>query len=166
MTPDIIGTLLDYHYAELHKVWQDCVMQLDEAQYFHDSGYSHGSIHETMVHVLNAERTWLARARGGAPAQHLTGSDCPDRAALRARLDEVEAEVRAFAGGLDAEALAAPARYTAPTGERIDNRVWHILLHIANHGLIHRAEVMAMSAALGGPSFDLSLMRWLYAGRY
>ena len=166
MTPEIIHTLLDYHYAELRKVWQDCVLQLDDQQYFHDLGYSHGSIHECLTHVLHAECWWLARARGRSPRSRLSGSDFPDRMALRARMDEVEAEVRAFAGALDAAGLAAPVQYSTPEGERIDNRVWHILLHIANHGLIHRAEIMAMSHRLGGPSFDLSLMRWLYDGRY
>ncbi|MDE0609452.1 MAG: DinB family protein [Anaerolineaceae bacterium] len=166
MTPDIIRTLLDYHYGEQQKVWQDCVLQLDEAQYLQDSGYSHGSIHETLLHVLNGEWTWLERARGDGAASPRSAADLPDRAALAARLAEVEAEVRAFAGGLDEAGLAAPAPYMSAAGERIDNRVWHILLHIANHGLIHRAEIMAMSARMGGPSFDLSLMRWLYKGRY
>ncbi|MCE2489241.1 MAG: DinB family protein [Anaerolineae bacterium] len=166
MTLDIVRTLLDYHYGEQHKVWQDCVLQLDEAQYLHDSKYAHGSIRDCLLHVLNGERTWLARARAAAAATPHAAADFPDRAALGARFAEVEAEVRAFADGLDEAGLAAPAPYISVAGERIDNRVWHILLHIANHGLIHRAEIMATSAAMGGPSFDLSLMRWLYKGRY
>lgn len=166
MSPDIIRTLLDYHYGEQQKVWQDCVLQLDEAQYLHESGYSHSSIRDCLLHVLNGERSWLARARGDGPATPHAAADFADRAALGKRFAEVEAQVRAFAGSLDEAGLAAPAQYISAAGERIDNRVWHILLHIANHGLIHRAEIMAMSAAMGGPSFDLSLMRWLYKGRY
>ena len=166
MTPDIVRTLLDYHYAEQRKVWQDCVLQLDEQQYIGDTNYAHGSIRETLLHVLNGEWTWLERARGRSPAPRFSTVDLPERAEMGAALDRVGAEVRAFAGGLDETGLAAPARYTSAAGERIDNRVWHILLHIANHGLIHRAEIMALSAGLGGPSFDLSLMRWLYKGRY
>ncbi len=166
MTPDIIRTLLDYHYGEQQKVWQDCVLQLDEAQYLHDSKYAHGSIRDCLLHVLNGERTWLARARGDGAASPLAAEEFPDREALGLRFAAVEAEVRAFADGLDEAGLAAPARYISAAGEQIDNRVWHILLHIGNHGLIHRAEIMAMSARMGGPSFDLSLMRWLYKGRY
>ena len=166
MTPDIIRTLLDYHYGEQRKVWQDCVLQLDETLYLQDTGYSHGSIHETLLHVLNGEQTWLARARGDAAATPHAAEEFPDRATLGLRFAGVEAEVRAFADGLDEAGLAAPAPYLSAAGEQIDNRVWHILLHIANHGLIHRAEIMAMSARMGGPSFDLSLMRWLYKGRY
>lgn len=166
MTPDIIRTLLDYHYGEQQEVWQDCVLQLDEAQYLHDSKYAHGSIRDCLLHVLNGERTWLARARGDGAASPLAAEEFPDREALGLRFAAVEAEVRAFADSLDEAGLAAPARYISAAGEQIDNRVWHILLHIANHGLIHRAEIMAMSARMGGPSFDLSLMRWLYKGRY
>lgn len=166
MTPDVVRTLLDYHYGEQQKVWQDCVLQLDEAQYLYDTGYAHGSIRETLLHVLNGEWTWLERARGRPPAPRFSAGDLPGRAELGEKLGEVEAEVRAFADGLDEAGLAAPAPYVSFAGEQIDNRVWHILLHIANHGLIHRAEIMAMSARMGGPSFDLSLMRWLYKGRY
>ena len=165
MTPDIIRTLLDYHYGEQQKVWQDCVQQLDETQYLQDTGYSHGSIHETLLHVLNGEWTWLERARGRPPLRRFSAGDLPGRAELGEKLEEVGAELREFAAGLDEAGLAAPAPYTSAAGEHIDNRVWHILLHIANHGLIHRAEIMAMSARMGGPSFDLSLMRWLYQGR-
>ncbi len=166
MTPDIVRTLLDYHYAEQHKVWQDCILQLEEVQYIYDMDYSHGSIRDCLVHMLNGEWWWLERARGRSPVTRQPASDFPDRVAVGARMDAIEAEVRAFAGGLDAAGLAAPVQYSTPEGERIDNHVWHILLHIANHGLIHRAEIMAMSARMGGPSFDLSLMRWLYNGRY
>lgn len=166
MTPDVIRTLLDYHYAEQHKVWQDCILQLEEVQFLYDSHYSHGSIRDSLVHVLNGEWLWLERAQGRSPVTRHDASDFPDRAALGARMDEIEAEVRAFAAGLDDAGLAAPVQYTTAQGERIDNRVWHILLHIPNHGLIHRAEIMALSDRMGGPSFDLSLMRWLYNGRY
>lgn len=166
MTPEIVRTLLDYHYGEQHKVWHNCVLKLEPAQYVYDTQYSHGSIRETLLHVLNGEWTWLERARGRSPVPNFSADDLPQRAALGEKLAEVEAEVRAFAGGLDEAGLAAPAQYVSPAGELIDNRVWHILLHVANHGLIHRAEIMAMSARMGGPSFDLSLMRWLYDGRY
>ena len=166
MTPDVVRTLLDYHYAEQHKVWQNCILKLEPGQYTLDTKYSHGSIRDSLIHVLNGERTWLARARGDAAATPHLADDFPDRAALGEGFAEVEAEVRAFASGLDEAGLAAPAPYISAAGEHIDNRVWHILLHIANHGLIHRAEIMSMSAGMGGPSFDLSLMRWLYKGRY
>jgi uncharacterized damage-inducible protein DinB len=48
----------------------------------------------------------------------------------------------------------------------IDNHVWTILLHLCNHGLIHRAEIFAIAHQVGGPTFDLSMMRYLYDGRY
>lgn len=166
MTPDIVRTLLDYHYAEQHKVWQQCILKLEPVQYVYNSKYSHGSIRDTLIHVLNGEWAWLERARGRSPAPNFSDADLPERAELGEKLEQVEAEVREFADGLDEAGLAAPAPYVSAAGEHIDNRVWHILLHIANHGLIHRAEIMAMSARMGGPSFDLSLMRWLYDGRY
>lgn len=166
MSLEYFKTLVDYNYAEHRKVWNDCVMQLSDEQFFHNSGYSHGSIHAEVVHVMSGDWWWISRAQGKSPQQGLKAADYPTRDVIRAHWDEIEAEVRGFVNGLDEAGLAAPVQYTNPKGEVIDNSVWAILLHLCNHGLIHRAEILAIAAQLGGPTFDLSLMRYLYSGRY
>ena len=166
MTPEYIKTLIDYNYTEHHKVWDRCIMQLTDAQFTRDSGYSHGSIHQEVVHVMNGEWWWISRAQGQSPQSQPPVETYPTREIIRARWDEIEAEVRRFVDGLNADRLDSPVQYTTPRGEVIDNHVWKILLHLCNHGTIHRAEIMAIAAQIGGPTFDLSFMRYLYGSRY
>lgn len=166
MSLEIIRSFVDYNYGEHRKVWDLCVMQLSEDQFRQESGYSHGSIHAEMVHVMNAERWWLLRAQGQSPLSQPEIDAYPTRESIRSRWDEIEAEMRAFVDGLDETSLFAPVQYTTPKGEVIDNSVWQILLHLLNHGTIHRAEIMAISHLVGGPTFDISYMRWAYDGRY
>jgi uncharacterized damage-inducible protein DinB len=161
-----LNTLYDYHYWEQRRVWDDCVMQLSETQFMQDSGYSHGSIHAEVVHVMAGEQWWLARAKGESPQVQLQVANFPDRTSIRQQWDQVEAAMRAFISQLDETRLAAPVQYTTPKGEVIDNHVWAILLHVINHGTIHRAEILAIAHRLGGNTFDLSFMRWLKQGRY
>jgi uncharacterized damage-inducible protein DinB len=166
MNPEFIQTLIDYNYGEHRKVWDNCVMQLTDEQFTHDSGYSHGSIHAEVVHIMNGEWWWISRAQGKSPQSQPKAAEYPTRADVRARWDEIEAEVRGFVSGLDEATLAAPVHYTTPKGDVIDNHVWKILLHLCNHGTIHRAEIMAISAGMGTPSFDLSFMRYITGGRF
>ena len=166
MKLDYLKTMIDYNYGEHRKVWDGCITQLTDEQFQRDTGYSHGSIHDDVVHVMSAEWWWISRAQGKSPRAGYKAVDFPTRESIRVRWDEIEAEVRGFVDGLDNTTLGNPVQYTTPGGEVIDNYVWHILLHMLNHGTIHRAEIMAMSAMVGGQSFDLSLMRWLYGSRY
>src|SRR5690606_6782419 len=166
MNLEAIRTLIDYNYGEHRTVWNDCIMQLTEEQFTRDSRSSHGSIHAEVVHVMNGDWWWIERAQGKSPQSQPKAAEFPTRAIIRARWDEVEAEVRGFVDQLDEAALAAPVQYTTPKGEVIDNHVWKILLHLCNHGTIHRAEILAIAAQMGGPTFDLSFMRYLYGSRY
>lgn len=165
MTLDYIHTLFEYNYWEHRHVWDDCVMHLSDTQFYQDTGYSHGSIHAELVHVMSGEWWWLARAQGYSHPRSLHTADYPDRDSIRAKWDSIEADVRAFITSLNADGLDRAVRYTTPDGRVVDNHVWKILFHIINHGTIHRAEIMTISHRIGGPSFDLSLMQWLLGGR-
>jgi uncharacterized damage-inducible protein DinB len=134
-------------------------MALDEAQFFEDTGYSWGSLQRECVHVMNGERHWISRA-GGVTVEPLQFDDFPTREAVRARWDTIEAEVRAFLATLTAEKLTADVTYPTRNGDPVTNQVWRILVHCANHGTVHRAEMLSMIHRLGGPTIDVSFMQY------
>ena len=100
MKLDYLKTMIDYNYAEHRKVWANCIMQLTEEQFTRDTGYSHGSIHADVVHVMSGEWWWISRAQGQSPQANYKTADFPTRESIRARWDEIEAEVRGFVAHL------------------------------------------------------------------
>ena len=153
---EMIHTLYNYNFWEHRRLWEECIMALDEAQFFVDTGYSWGSLQRECVHVMSGERHWFSRARG-VSVEPLEFDDFPTRASVRARWDQIEAECRAFLATLTEETLAGEVTYTARGGQVVTNHRWRILVHCANHGIVHRA---AMIHRLGGPNIDVSLMQY------
>ncbi len=157
MTVEHLRILCDYNYWAHRQVW-DCIMQLDEEQFTRDLAFSHGSVYEQVVHVVAVERLWLSRLNGISPKTWWTASDLPTREVIRARWDEVEADVRAYVDGLRDSDLDEVIEYRRSTGQPRRNTRWEILAHMFNHGTDHRAQIMAMMAQLGGPTVEQDLL--------
>lgn len=65
MTVEDMQTLFDYGYWANGKLFQT-ISQLTPAQFTHPLADDHGSIRNTLVHMLSAEWGWLDRCGGPA----------------------------------------------------------------------------------------------------
>ncbi len=153
-------TLCDYNYWAHRRVWA-CVAQLDEAQFTRTLGPDQTSVHAQLVHVVEVEWLWVCRLRGVDPGRFLTTADLPDRAAIRARWDAVEAEVRAFVGGLDDAALLGEVMYTTTKGVPQHDVCHELLAHLFNHGTDHRAQILGLIGRLGGPTVEQDMLYYV-----
>jgi uncharacterized damage-inducible protein DinB len=150
MTVDYFRQLFDYNYWAHGKVWA-CAMRLDEDAYRRPCDYSVGSVHEQLAHTCSAERLWLGRVREDAQPVFPAADTFPDRAALRAAWDALEAEWRAFLNSLDDARLTHVVTYTSINGNRTRHTpIWQALTQILNHGTDHRAQTLALIHQLGG----------------
>src|SRR5688572_13803987 len=61
----------------------------------------HGDLLVTLVHMYDAQKTWLDRARTGETGPWLTVADFPDLASLRAAWEALDADMDAYLAGLD-----------------------------------------------------------------
>ena len=88
--------------------------------------------------MMSADYTWFSGLRGLEIPEPLDPGHFPERDSLRARWDEIEQEMRAYLAGLTDEML-----FEKPfaEGEDKDLILWQVLLHVANHGTDHRAQV-------------------------
>lgn len=153
-----IRTLTAYNYALYDKVW-DSIMHLTDAQFTEEVGYSHGSVRNQIVHVARTDVAWLRGLRDlpGAREFTLDPADYPTRADARALWETTAREVMEYVNGLDEATLQRqPQGMMGPA--------WQALLHLANHGTDHRAQILRNLHDLGAPTFDQDLIFHLWYG--
>lgn len=113
-------------------------------------GFSAGSLHNTLRHVLFAEWLWLRRCLG----QTVNGADFPDAEVetFPAMLNFWKVEtgaMNAFAEALKNQDLERAIRYARANGEPYSNTIREVLTHMCFHGMQHRAECAAILTEFG-----------------
>ena len=154
-----IRRLLHYHYGMFERVWE-CAFELAADQFVAESDYSIGSVRNHFVHCMNVDGRWLARLKGEAPPPRLNPNDIPDQDALRDRWERVRQRVLAYVDSLTEEDLNESVRVELE-GRNLEARCfrrWEILLHMANHGTDHRAQILARLYELGAETIEQDLI--------
>ncbi|MEM5776180.1 MAG: DinB family protein [Anaerolineaceae bacterium] len=160
MNADAFRYLYDYHFSENRKLWDCLVRGLTYAQYNQPDAYSHGSIRNQIIHLMNVERDWFTELRGAPFADPYQPADGDDRPALRAGWDAVEADMRAYLAGLrDGMLFQKPIREPE---EDQNLFCWQVLLHVANHATDHRAQILRQLHELGIDTPPQDFMFYVY----
>jgi uncharacterized damage-inducible protein DinB len=140
MTVKDLETLFDYGYWANRKLF-DVLFQLTPEQFTQPVSGSHGSIRNTMVHVLSAEWGWLSRCGGPERGAPLNPMDFPTVASLVEAWNKVERWLREFLSTLRDEILARNVEFVIGGMEKRSMPVGELLQHAANHGVHHRGQV-------------------------
>ena len=140
-----------------HNVWAnlrllDACENLSEEQFQATVPGTFGTIRDTLMHIVLAERGYLSRTTGQPPAITLKRDEFPGIATLRE-------SVRLSGEGL--AQVAARARSTDIIGEEWQGRFYNIpvtifLVQAINHATEHRTQVATILTQLGiePPSID------------
>jgi uncharacterized damage-inducible protein DinB len=150
----------NYHFAENHKVWNH-VTSLSYEQFTQTVDYSHGSVRDQIVHLIDAEDVWFSELRDAQPSEPLpatVGAD--DRDAIRAHWDSVEQNMRTYLSVLRDDML-----FTKPIKEPEEDQVlfvWQVLLHVANHATDHRAQLLRVLHDLGVETKSQDYIFYIY----
>lgn len=118
-------------------------------QFARDLGASHGSLHETWLHILWGEWLWLQRWRGESPKRRFDRRDFPDLGAIRAHWSLVERHQQDFIDDLADERLLEQVAYENIEGQRWEYPLQSMLQHVANHSSYHRGQVATLLRQLG-----------------
>ena len=140
MNADAFRHFYDYHFAENRKLWDWFVKRLTPEQLTQALGYSHGSIRNQILHLMNVEEVWFSELRGVTPPEPFPPTEVDDQNAIRAHWDSVERDMRAYLAELRDDVL-----FEKPIKEPEEDKdlmVWQVLLHVANHGTDHRAQIL------------------------
>jgi uncharacterized damage-inducible protein DinB len=146
MNADAFRQFYDYHFTENRKLWDTYVTALSQEQFTQALGYSHGSVRNQIVHLVSVDDTWFSALRGADLPQSLKPADFDDRKVIRAHWDSVEQGMRDYLANLRDDML-----FEKPfaEGEDKDLLLWQVLLHVANHGTDHRAQLLRLLNDLG-----------------
>jgi uncharacterized damage-inducible protein DinB len=149
----------DYHFTENRKIWDRCIAGLTHEQFTRAVGYSHGSVRNQVVHMMSVDDTWFSGLRGVEVPKRLNPGDFEDRQSVRAYWDRVERRMRDYLAELRDDMLF---ERPFPDGEDKDLILWQVLLHVANHGTDHRAQLLRLLDDLGVKTMAQDYIFYVY----
>lgn len=135
-----------YHFSQNRVIWDTYITQLTDAQFTQEASYSAGSVRNQVVHMMSVDDAWFNDLRSVEFHGHLKAEDFPERKGIRAYWDGVEERMRAYLDELTDDMLVTKP---FPEGEDKDLILWQVLLHVANHGTDHRAQLLRLLNDLG-----------------
>ncbi len=127
----------------------DAIEAMPEADVFKDLKTSHGSIHNTMVHLVGAEQIWLSRWNGTPASNYLNAADVPTLRAVRDVWSTVGKDSARFVAALTDSKLLERFEMKTLKGEGSKQIYWQAMLHVIDHSTYHRGQVVAMMRQLG-----------------
>jgi len=150
----------EYHFTENRKMWDRYILPLSHEQFTKDMGYSHGSVRNQIVHLMDVEDVWFSELRSVVPSEPSPPADFDDRETLRLHWDQVEQSMRAYLAELRDDGL-----FDTPIKEPEEDKglvVWQVLLHVVNHGTDHRAQLLRLLNDLGVKTSSQDYIFYVY----
>lgn len=166
MLAEVIRTLYSYNRWATERVL-DAARRLTPEQLHARGEAGHGSIHNTLLHLISTQRSWLSWWDGSLLAEEayrfrLNPTDYPDLTSLRQAWEELERDTQAFVSRLSDADLARVYEMPLPDGSVFRQTLWQMMLHVANHGTQHRSEVAAMLTHFDCSPGGLDLLYYLW----
>jgi len=144
MQPNEIKTIFDYNYWAFERVWE-CMSQISDEHFLAEIDYSTGSVRNLVVHIMSGNRNWMSRLKGTEMPPRLVFEDFDSLSKTKAKWDELQKEFLDHLNSFDQEQLDEAVEWELLSqGLKSTNRRWEILLHLANHGTDHRAQILAI----------------------
>jgi uncharacterized damage-inducible protein DinB len=126
----------------------DACGALSAVELYRDLKSSHGGVLGTLHHLFFADRLWLARLEGHQRPLH-DPNESPSLDELCSAWPVLFEHYRAWLANTSEAALHEPFSYLNLKGEPYSVIRWQALLHVVNHGSIHRGQVVSMLRQLG-----------------
>ncbi|MCX6025133.1 MAG: DinB family protein [Chloroflexi bacterium] len=161
MRRDDILLLFEYNRWTTLRVLRQAA-HLSQRELTRPTWLSHTTVLGPLLHQADVE--WarrLAIQEGAFPPEILSAARIPDVRSLREFWLGESKCMLTFVRSLDDERLRRPVRYAWGRARPRTRTLWHLLLHVVNHGTHHRGEVGAYLATIGHSPHDMGFTRLL-----
>lgn len=162
MDPTTIRSIYAYNTWANERLFATA-QHLTAEQFVTTAHASLGTLRDVLVHLVSAQRGWLARVRLEPPPPGLKSTDFPDLATLVTVWRSIDAAMNEYIGGLTEAELAEVIRYRDGSGQENAYTRGQMLFHQANHAAQHRSEVALILTQLGYSTGDIDYRRFLDA---
>lgn len=168
MTDNTAALITHYRWMAHYNRWMNqrlyaSASELDDAARKQDRGAFFGSIHNTLNHLVLADKVWLRRfAQQGhsfkalrpeiLEAAAFTGLDqvlFDDYMALREHRAAMDLAIEAWAAELTPEFAGLTMHYASTKGVPREHAAWIAISHFFNHQTHHRGQVTALLMQAG-----------------
>jgi uncharacterized damage-inducible protein DinB len=160
MNADAFRYLYDYHFAENHRIWDCYVVPLPYDRFTQGSEYSHGSVRDQIVHLVNVDDIWFSELRGVEILKPFEPTAFDDRESIRTHWDRVEQRMRDYLAGLRDDMLFEKPITAVEEDKNLIT--WQVLLHVVNHGTDHRAQLLRLLHDLGVKTTSQDFIFYVY----
>jgi uncharacterized damage-inducible protein DinB len=157
MKKDEILTLYQYNAWANERIL-DTASQVNQEQFLALTSFSYSSLRATLVHTLFAEWIWRRRWEGHSPTEWMKPEDFPTFRSLQEYWKTEEKSLMAFVGNISEDTLGSTIYYQTMGGKHYQNKLWHLMVHLVNHGTQHRSEAAAMLTDFGNSPGDLDMI--------
>jgi len=157
MTVKDLERRFDYGYWANAKLLA-VISQLTPGQFTLNVAGAYGSIRNTLVHVLSAERGWLDRCGGPRRGPALKADDFPTLESVVTTWNVVEHQMRAFLRNLTDDDLGRTVEFSLPQTGTQTALLGGMLEHAANHGVHHRGQIALLLRVLGCTPGNVDLL--------
>ncbi len=153
-SPEFFQHLFEYtRWADLRQL--ETTTPLADEAYFKNHGWSFGTIHEVMLHMLSAQSIWLDRIVGRTPVWLADDSRMAERAAVEPEWHAIHQRFTAFLADQTPQSLAAAITHTNMRGQTFTLPLWNLLTHVCNHSTHHRGQLNSMIKLSGGEPSEI-----------
>ena len=149
-----------YHFTQNRKLWDSYITPLSPAHFTQAVHYSHGSVRDQIVHLIDVDDVWFSELRGVEPSEPLPSTNSDDRNLIRAHWNSVEQTMLDYLSELQDDML-----FDKPIKEPDEDKdliVWQVLLHVVNHGTDHRAQLLRVLNDLGVETTSQDYIFYVY----
>lgn len=157
VTPELLRFLFQYNQWADRRILDACT-PLSNEQFTRNLGSSFSSVRDTVAHLYGAEYVWNERIHGRSPTALVSGAGFPDLAAVREKLEEMDAYYIDYVSKLTQQDLDRVIRYKGFTGEEFSNPLWQSLHQLTNHASYHRGQITTMLRQLGAKAVSTDLI--------
>lgn len=158
MNKEDILQFYEYNYWATAKVL-NAAAEISTQQFTAPMGLTFGSIRGSLAHVLGAEIVWRMRFGEGISLSALPAEDeFSDANTLIARWKQEETLMRAYLNKLSDVDINKVFKYTNTKGVAFEETLWHLLVHVVNHGTQFRSDAAVGLTQLGRSPGDLDML--------